>query len=511
MNLVQLLARTARSRGERAAVAQGAGIVMTYRTLARRAACLGAALAERFGLRPGDRVALAMKNGPAYLEVLYGCWWAGLAPVPMNAKLHPRELAFMLEASGARLCFVSPELAGGLGGETGGLEALLELVETPGPLYESLFRHEETAPAARGMDDLAWLFFTSGTTGRPKGAQITHGNLWAMTSCYFPDVDPVAPDDAIVYAAPMSHGAGLYNFPYMAQGALHVIPESGGFDPAEFYSLLEVHGGVGAFFAPTMVKRLVEHPGAREAAVENLNTLVYGGGPMYVADLKRGMEVLGNRFVQIYGQGESPMCITSLTRDMHAERDHPAYERRLASVGRPQMLVEVRIADEEGGILPPGEAGEVLVRGPSVVPGYWQDPEATAKTVRDGWLHTGDVGSLDAEGFLTLKDRSKDVIISGGTNIYPREVEEVLLTHPAVAEAAVVGRPHAEWGEEVVAVLVPRGTAPTPGELDALCLERIARFKRPKDYRFVESLPKNNYGKVLKTELRRMLAGGEAG
>jgi long-chain acyl-CoA synthetase len=354
------------------------------------------------------------------------------------------------------------------------------------------------------MDDTAWLFFTSGTTGRPKGAGITHGNLWTMTSCYFPDVDAVAPDDAIVYAAPMSHGAGLYNFPYMAQGGLHVIPESGGFEPDEFFRLMAVYRGLGAFFAPTMIKRLVEHPAAGEAAVENLNTLVYGGGPMYVADLKRAMEVFGNRFVQIYGQGESPMCITSLTRDMHAEWDHPAYEERLGSVGRAQMLVELRVADENDDPLPPGETGEVLVRGPAVIPGYWNDPEATAKTLRGGWLHTGDVGSLDAEGFLTLKDRSKDVIISGGTNIYPREVEEVLLEHDAVAEASVIGRPHPDWGEEVVAVVVPRGTAPEPEALDRLCLERIARFKRPKHYRFVDALPKNAYGKVLKTELRKL-------
>lgn len=509
MNLVQLLVRTARSRGERAAVAQGAGILMTYRTLARRAACLGTALSRRFGLRPGERVALAMKNGPAYLEVLYGCWWAGLGPVPMNAKLHPREFAYMLETSGARLCFVTPELAAGIGGATAGLDALLDVIDVATPLYDSLFQHDETAPAERGLDDLAWLFFTSGTTGRPKGAQITHGNLWTMTACYFPDVDAVGPDDATVYAAPMSHGAGLHNFPYVAQGALHVIPESGGFDPAEFYRLLEVHKGVGAFFAPTMVKRLVEHSGAAEAALEHLNTLVYGGGPMYVADLKRGMEVLGNRFVQIYGQGESPMCITALTRDMHAERDHPAYEQRLASVGRAQMLVELRVADAEGRSLPPGETGEVLVRGPSVVPGYWQDPEATAKTIRDGWLHTGDVGSLDAEGFLTLKDRSKDVIISGGTNIYPREVEEALLTHPRVAEVSVIGQPHAEWGEEVVAFVVARTPAPKAADLDAHCLTQIARFKRPKRYRFLDALPKNAYGKVLKTELRRMLAEGE--
>ncbi|WP_119167471.1 AMP-binding protein [Algihabitans albus] len=510
MNLVQLLVRTARGRGERAAIVQGAGTPTTYSTLARRAACLGASLRGRFDLVPGDRVALAMKNCPAYLEVLYGCWWAGLVPVPMNAKLHPRELAYMLGKSGARLCFVTPDLATDIRSESAGLDRLQEVIEVEAPLYRQLLQSDPMHPADRDLDDLAWLFFTSGTTGRPKGAMITHRNLWTMTSCYFPDVDAVGPDDALVYAAPMSHGAGLYNFPYMAQAALHVIPESGGFDPAEFIGLMKVYRGLGAFFAPTMIKRLVEHADADSAPTANLNTLVYGGGPMYVTDLKQALEVFGNRFVQIYGQGESPMCITSLTRDQHAEIDHPAYETRLASVGRAQMLVELRVADEDDRSLPPGEVGEVLVRGPSVIPGYWQDEAASAQTLKGGWLHTGDMASLDEDGFLTLKDRSKDVIISGGTNIYPREVEEVLLRHPKVAEVAVIGRPHPDWGEEVVAVVVARKTAaPSEDELNRLCLEHIARFKRPKGYRFVAALPKNNYGKVLKTELRALLEADE--
>ena len=506
MNLAQLLVRAASSCGERAAIAHGPNILATYRTLARRAACLGSGLREHFGLMPGERVALAMKNCPAYLELLYGCWWAGLVPVPMNAKLHPKEFAHMLGKAGARLCFVTADLASGIEGESAGLEELLEIIDVGTPPYERLFQSDPMRPADRAFDDLAWLFFTSGTTGRPKGAMITHRNLWTMTSCYFADVDAVGPDDSIVYAAPMSHGAGLYNLPYMSQAALHVIPESGGFDPEEFFRLMASHRGIGAFFAPTMIKRLVAHPLARAAPLERLNTLVYGGGPMYVADLKQALDTLGNRLVQIYGQGESPMCITSLPRDLHVDTAHPNYEARLASVGRAQMLVELCIADEEDRRLPPGEIGEVLVRGPSVVPGYWQDAEASAKTLRGGWLHTGDIASLDHDGFLTLKDRSKDVIISGGTNIYPREVEEALLVHPDVAEVSVVGRPHPEWGEEVVAVVVARGAAAlSESDLDRLCLERIARFKRPRSYLFVEALPKNNYGKILKTELRTLL------
>jgi len=210
--------------------------------------------------------------------------------------------------------------------------------------------------------------------------------------------------------------------------------------------------------------------------------------------------------VQIYGQGESPMTITSLSRAQLADRSHPRYEARIASVGVAQSAVDVRIADETGTTVPPGTIGEILVRGDSVMRGYWRNPEATAAAVRGGWLWTGDVGVLDEDGFLTLKDRSKDVIISGGSNIYPREIEEVLLQHADVEEACVIGRPNAEWGEEVVAFIVARrGAAIDTAALDAVCLANIARFKRPRVYRFVEALPKNNYGKVLKRALREML------
>jgi len=280
------------------------------------------------------------------------------------------------------------------------------------------------------------------------------------------------------------------------------VPESAGFEAAEVLELLERHADVSMFAAPTMVRRLVD--AAREEP-RGLRTLVYGGGPMYLADLREALERLGPRLVQIYGQGESPMTITVLSKAHHQDRSHPRREARLASVGVPQHGVEVVLRDAEGRDVPAGEPGEVCVRGDVVMSGYWENPQASAEALRDGWLWTGDVGVVDADGFLTLKDRSKDLIVSGGSNIYPREVEEVLLRHPAVAEACVVGRPDREWGEVIVAFVVARGAAPPTGELDRLCLEHIARFKRPREYRFVESLPKNHYGKVLKSELRAAL------
>jgi long-chain acyl-CoA synthetase len=291
----------------------------------------------------------------------------------------------------------------------------------------------------------------------------------------------------------------------MLRGARHVLPESGGFDPAELAQLAADVGRLSLFAAPTMVHRLVEHLRATGGDGSGFKTIVYGGGPMYVDDLRRALDTMGQKFVQIYGQGECPMTITALAREHLMDTRHPRWEQRIASVGVAHACVEVRVADANDEPVPQGELGEVLVRGDTVMAGYWNNPEATAQTLRGGWLHTGDVGSLDADGFLTLQGRSKDVIISGGSNIYPREVEEVLLLHPRVSEAAVVGKQDAEWGEVVIAFLVADGEPVPDAELDALCLAHIARFKRPKQYRWVPALPKNSYGKVLKTELRAWL------
>jgi len=353
--------------------------------------------------------------------------------------------------------------------------------------------------------DLAWLFYTSGTTGRPKGAMLTHGIMLAQTLGYFAEIEPVGPSDCVLHAAPMSHGSGCYGLPFVALGGKTVIPESGGFDPDEIATLLPIHGNVSFFAAPTMVSRLINHSGFAAADHRGLRTIVYGGAPMHFETLQQGLDLLGPKFAQIYGQGEVPMTITALSKDMHADRARPRWREIMASVGLPRANVEVRVADERDRALPTGEIGEVLVRSEVVMTGYWRNSPATAETLRGGWLHTGDMGALDEEGFLTLKDRSKDMIISGGSNIYPREVEEVLLLHPGVLEVSVIGRPHPDWGEEVVACVVPRPQQPVSAEqLDALCLSAIARFKRPRGYVFLETLPKNNYGKVLKTELRKL-------
>ncbi|MFV9506092.1 MAG: AMP-binding protein [Oscillochloridaceae bacterium umkhey_bin13] len=315
-------------------------------------------------------------------------------------------------------------------------------------------------------------------------------------------MDQIAPGDCTLYASPISHGAGMYNFAHVLRAARQIVPTSGGFDPAEILSLSRTHPGMALFAAPTMVRRLVEYVQAAQPELAGLKTIVYGGGPMYLADIREALAVLGDRLVQIYGQGESPMTITVLSRQHLQDASQPRHNERIASVGVAQAAVEVRITGSDGQPLPAEALDEIEVRGDTVMLGYWRNPAATAATLVGGWLRTGDVGSLDDDGFLTLRDRSKDVIISGGSNIYPREVEEVLLRHPAVREVAVIGKPDPEWGEAVIAfVTCHTGMSVAPAELDALCLAQIARFKRPRAYRFVDDLPKNNYGKVLKTVL----------
>ena len=468
MNLAAWVEKWGRAEGGRTAISFGATAYCSYRQWAARSRILAGNL--RALCRPEDRVAIAMTNRPEFLETLFAIWHAGLAAVPMNAKLHSGELGYIVGHAEASLILASPDLADAVAphGRT---------IVTGSSEWRRLGQGDGIDVVPRHPNDLAWLFYTSGTTGRPKGAMLTHRNLMAMSLAYLSDIEPVGAGDAKLHAAPLSHGSGLYALPFAAMGANNVVPESGGFDADEIATLLAARGKVSFFAAPTMVSRLVNHCGFAGADHRGLRTIVYGGGPMHVETLLQAMDLLGPKFAQIYGQGEAPMTITSLAKALHAERSRPRWSEIMGSVGLPRSNVEVRIADAEDRDVPAGEIGEVLARGDVVMPGYWRDEAASAQTLRGGWLHTGDMGAFDDEGFLTLKDRSNDLIISGGSNIYPREVEEVLLRHPDVLEVSVIGRPHPDWGEEVVACVVARPQRTlTAAELNALCLDAIARF-----------------------------------
>jgi acyl-CoA synthetase (AMP-forming)/AMP-acid ligase II len=506
MNIAALLAKAALSFPDRPALTRGVDIWSSYAEFHKVSGALAHALRDRYGLECGDRVAIAMSNRPEFLESLFAIWYAGLAAVPINAKLHPSEFAYILDNSGARFCFTDPGLAPAIEKLSAEVASLEAVISADSDLYRDLGAGAGMPYADRAPEDPAWLFYTSGTTGRPKGATLSHRNLLIMTLSYFADMDPISCTDCVLHAAPLSHGSGLYALPHVAKAANNIIPQSGGFDAAEVLGLIPHFSGVTMFGAPTMIVRMMNSPAMADADIRNLKLLYYGGAPMYVADVEQALKIFGPKLVQIYGQGEAPMNISYLSREFYADRNHPRYAERIASTGIARTDMEFRIVDEKDQTLPTGEAGEVVVRGDVVMTGYWRDEEATAAALRGGWLHTGDIGSVDEDGFLTLLDRSKDMIISGGTNIYPREIEEVLLRHDEVREVSVVGRPHQDWGEEVVAFVVrAEGSHVAAEVLDKLCLDNIARFKRPKEYFFEAALPKNNYGKVMKRDLRDRL------
>ncbi len=476
---------------------------LNFAQFGERVRRLAGSLRRSAALATGDRVVILMENRTAFLEVLFACWTAGLCAVPVNAKLHPKEVVHIVGDCGARALFTSEALIDELAGELVALEPALFVCVSGTPAYELLCGGTAIDCVEVAPTDLAWIFYTSGTTGKPKGAMLSHRNLLFMALAYSADIERVDPGDVKLHAAPLSHGSGLYALPHLFAGGHQVVLP--GFEPDVVLEAFGRYRNVTMFAAPTMITRLVQVAGSGDQA-GGLRTLYYGGGPMYVSDLLKALDRFGPRLYQLFGQGECPMTITGLSKLDHAGDRGAQHLDRLGSCGTPRTGVEVRVVDEAGQDLPCGELGEVITRSDCVMAGYWNNPVATASALRNGWLWTGDIGSLAASGCLTLRDRSKDMIISGGSNIYPREIEEVLLKHRAVLECSVVGRPHPDWGEEVLAFVVARpGTAVNAAELDDLCLVNIARFKRPKSYRFVPALPKNNYGKVLKTSLRKWL------
>ena len=508
MNVVQPLLNRARSHPHLQALSCS-GKTLSYGQLAERSHALAAGMLHQLGLQRGQRVILCMENRAAFFETLLACWIAGLCPVPVNAKLHPKEVRQIATDAQASALFCSQALHDGLQTAWADAQQTMAWVCADDSAYQDLLRHAPTDCAALQADDIAWIFYTSGTTGMPKGAMLSHLNLLNMCLQYGADIDSVQAGDTMLHVAPLSHGSGLYSLPHLFNGGHQVIEPA--FAPERVFEALQRYPRVSMFAAPTMLTRMLRASTGIAHPAGHLHTMAYGGGPMYVSDLLQSIDLFGRRMVQIYGQGESPMTITALSKQDHEGPQDAAHLARLASCGVARTGVEVRVVDESGRDMPPGEPGEVVTRSATRMLGYWNNPAATASAIRAGWLWTGDIGALDALGYLTLLDRSKDLIIRGGSNIYPREIEEVLLHHPAVAEVSVIGAPSTDLGEEPVAfVVVKPGMTVTPHELDSLCLDNLARFKRPRDYFFPADLPKNNYGKILKKTLRQQLKEGQA-
>ncbi len=382
MNLAALLFDVARRLPDRRAISDDRQS-LNYGELAERVARAAGGL-RAYGLVPGDRVLLSLENCGEFFELLFGCWAAGLCAVPANARLHPREVEYIAENSGARLLVATPALAEALAPLETSVASLERVIATRSPGYDALLAvGEPLRPEPCTPTDRAWLFYTSGTTGRPKGAVLTHRNLLFASQCYYADIDQLDERDTHLLAAPVSHGAGLYALPFLLKGAHQIVLPH--FDVPAILDIVKRHRQVSLFAAPTMLTRLVHAPEIAAADLTNLRTIYYGGGPMYVADLERALEIFGPRLYQLYGQGESPMTITGLSQRLHADGGHPRWRDRLASCGYPRSGVLVRVVDEDDRDVPPGEIGEVITRSDCVMDGYWQNPEANAETLR-GWL-----------------------------------------------------------------------------------------------------------------------------
>ncbi len=502
MNMAQLLENAALCFPIRPAVSLGCRSLFDYAQLGERVARLASGIRSLAG--ESNVVAITTPNCPEYLEILYATWHCGLAAAPMNARLTAQELAFMVRDCDAKLIFSSPEQAGEL---TALLDDITVLV--PGTAgYSAALASAPVSITRRTADDLAWIFYTSGTTGKPKGAMLSHGNLMATMLSYYADIDPLDEHDALLHLAATSHASGLFGLSFIAKAGNNILPESGGFEPGEIAALIRHYPKLTFFMPPTLLRRLVRHPDLAKADLGNVKTVLLGAAPVTPTDLRDGYDMFGPKLWNGYGQGESPCTITAMSKSMIAQSISEGRDDRLASVGIVRTGLRVAVTDDQGQPMPAGAIGEISVSGPTVMQGYLHRADATAAALVEGWLRTGDIGRLDEAGYLTLLDRKKDVIISGGMNIYAREVEDVLHDSEGVADLAVIGLPDPDWGESVLAVVVVSpGTPPDIETLNALCLERLARFKRPKLYYFVDNLPRNASGKVLKRQLRDNMKG----
>jgi acyl-CoA synthetase (AMP-forming)/AMP-acid ligase II len=507
MNVGHILTAAAEQHADNPAFTWGEQST-TYAQADANAVALAAGL-RRLGVETGDRVGVLMFNSPELLESFFATWKAGASVVPLNARFVADEVVYHLCNPRASAVIFGEEFRELMDQIKTRLPSVKHFICTGGPLpgqvsyLELLQAHlgSRSDTVDVNDDDLAWLFYTSGTTGRPKGAMLTHGNLTFMALGWVADLMHLEPEDIGLHAAPLTHGAGFHSLALALKGAEQVILKPHRFDPETFCSTVATHRVTNTWLVPTQIKLLLNYAELEKWDLSSLKWLVYGGSPIYSEDLKEALRRMGPVFVQLYGQGETPMTGTYLRPLEHVTEGEAA--ARLASCGYARSGIQIRIMGDDDLELPRRALGEICVHGPTVMKGYWEDPDATADALRNGWLHTGDIGYMDEKGYVYILDRIKDMIISGGSNVYPREVEELLLRHPAISEACVIGLPDELWGEVVKAVVVLKpGAKTTSQEIIEFAGEHLANYKRPKSVDFVSEIPKSPYNKVLKRELR---------
>lgn len=507
MNLSHLLTESARRLGDDIGFVWG-DKTWSWAEIEARAAAFAQALVQDYDIAKGDRVLVQSSNCNQMFEAMFACWRVGAVWVPANFRLSPDDLAWLAGSSGARLLLCGAQFPDHAAACAPHVDATISI----GPEYETLIaRHRGAAPAAVAVqrDDPAWFFFTSGTTGKPKAAVLTHGQLAFVVTNHLCDLMPATgPEDASLVVAPLSHGAGIHQLAQVAHGVKTVLPAGEKFDPAQIWSLVARWCVTNMFTVPTIVKLLIEDPSVDLHDHSSLRYVIYAGAPMYRADQRRALDKLGPVLVQYFGLGEVTGNITVLPPTHHNADDD---KMRLGTCGFARTGMQVQIQSPQGKEVAFGETGEIAVIGPAVFAGYFDNPTANENNFRDGWFLTGDLGHMDPQGFVYLTGRASDMYISGGSNIYPREIEEKLLLHPDLSEVAVLGVPDPVWGEVGVAVCVPNPqSAPSADDIQAWLSPQMARYKLPRYVVLWDALPKSAYGKITKKMIRdELLARGQ--
>ena len=510
MNLSHVLRQAARRHGREIGLVWG-DATWTWAEIDRRVDAMAAALAAK-GLGKGDRVLVQSRNCNQMFESMFACLRLGAVWVPTNVRQTPSEVAYLGQASGAAAMICDsefPEHVTVARQAAPDLRVVVSIGRSDfGEDYDVLVkRHSgQAAPVASvEHDDPCWFFFTSGTTGRPKAAVLTHGQMAFVITNHLCDLMPgTTHRDASLVVAPLSHGAGIHQLTQVARGAKTVLLTGDRLNPDEAWALVKRWRITNMFTVPTILKMLTEHPAVDAHDHACLRYVIYAGAPMYREDQKHALKKLGKVLVQYFGLGEVTGNITVLPPALHEPEDGPGV--KVGTCGYERTGMQVSIQDEQGREVKPGKTGEICVCGPAVFAGYYNNPDANAKAFRDGWFRTGDLGHMDAEGFLYITGRASDMYISGGSNVYPRETEEKILTHPAIAEVAIVGVPDKTWGEVGMAVCVLRPEAElTERDLLAWLDGKVARYKLPKRVFFWDALPKSGYGKITKKDIRAEL------
>jgi fatty-acyl-CoA synthase len=513
MNLAQLLVQTAKLFPNHIGLIQDDKST-SWAQIQTRVNAMACALSA-MGVKKGDKILVQSRNN---LQMFESCWVAfslGCVWVPTNFRLTPTEVAYLGASSGASVMICEDIFYGHIDAAQIASPNLSKLIVIGQPRakefsYEALVaKHIGNSFIAVDVDydDPLWFFYTSGTTGKPKAGILTHGQMAFVVTNHLADLTPgISEVDCSIAVAPLSHGAGIHALLNVARGAATVLMPSEKLDPEVFWQLVERHKVSNLFTVPTIVKILVEHPSVDLYDHSCLKYMIYAGAPMYRADQKYALQKLGKVLVQYFGLGEVTGCITVLPTHMHSEDDADA-NANIGSCGKPRTGMQIGILNGESLQVASGEIGEICVRGPAVFNGYFGNPDATIKALSGGWFHTGDLGKVDERGMLYITGRQSDMYISGGSNVYPKEIEEVLLTHPDIAEVAIVGMPDKKWGEIGVAVVVKRSSAMLTSQEALLKFleDKCARYKWPRQIVFWDNLPKSGYGKVAKKDIRTLL------